>query len=87
MSKSDELFKKLDYTKLVDNEDTIWYQKAKDNKVYEILFYIDERKVSHAISYYSKNGNLLKREGTLSIQELQAINEKCSEKGWLDEKV
>lgn len=85
MSKSDELFKKLDYTKLIDDEETVWYQKAKDNIVYEILFHIDERKVSHTISYYSKNGNLLKKEETLSIEELQAINEKCREKGWLNE--
>ena len=71
MSKADEMFEELGYTK-DDIGDKIIYQLND----HEICFYI-YRKMFDC-------GCGIGRE-FINMQELQAINEKCKELGWLDE--
>lgn len=75
MSKADEMFKKLGYS--VDNgyfeeELNINTNTVIDNGYIQIIFY--------------ENKTLgIDADDILTMQELQAINEKCKELGWLDE--
>jgi hypothetical protein len=73
MSKADKMFEKLGYIKLSDD----YYE----NGDISITFNADETIVKEEChscinAYVSK---------TITMQELQAINEKCKELGWLDE--
>ena len=74
MSKADEMFKKLRYEK-TENNGEIRYKEENttlgETFRFEILF-VKALKVVGA-------------KHLLNMQELQAINEKCKEMGWLDE--
>ena len=69
MSKADEMFEELGYKKAFSSSNEI-IEYCKEN-LYIIRFYISSKRVWT---------NLL-----ISIQELQAINKKVKELGWLDE--
>lgn len=72
MSEADEMFLK---TNFVNKEEYIEKGKCKRTK------YSDERNSEFIIFYhYSKE---IKIDAILNTQELQAINEKCKELGWI----
>ena len=68
MSEADELFDELCYEKIHDNKRRIVY---KDGILGRIEFDMKNRCVSFNFS-------------VVNMQELQAINEKCKELGWLE---
>ena len=78
MSKADEMFEELGYELVhyhysCDNTDTYTYiEKGKNNY---LRFNTGNK------TFYSLN------DKTYNIQELQAINEKCKELGWLDKEI
>lgn len=77
MSKVDEMFKELGYEKIEYGTGTIEYIKPFDLKRDRIIaFYLDK-----TISVFEEMAN----KDFFNIQELQAINEKVRELGWLDE--
>lgn len=81
MSKADEMFKELGYEKIeykssIDNS-IIEYVKNFDLKADRIIaFYLDK-----TIAVFEELAN----KDFFTMQELQAINLKCKELGWLDE--
>lgn len=82
ISDADKMFKKLEYKK-IQNEEMIWYQKKTNFISKDIIFDLEKKIIHIEISYYDKKGNLLKIEGTLTLEELQAINKKVEELKWM----
>lgn len=83
MSKADEMFNKLNY-KSIRNKAMVWFQKRLNvSTVKDIVFLLQSKKVYVETSYYDKKGTLKKVEGIIEIEELQAINEKVKELGWI----
>ena len=71
MSKADKMFENLGYEKLQDNKNiTEYIDKDINNKV---VFYKNLKEVAKLYNF------------GITMQELQAINERCKELGWLDE--
>lgn len=70
MSKTDEMFKKLGYIKVEDSKSNIEYRKTGDGNYLEIDFWKDDNTVSK---------NNYRDMGYITMQELQAINEKVKE--------
>ena len=70
---ADEMFEKLGYYKDFD-ETTHEYRKECDGDLFEIDFWLEERKVSK--NYY-------RDMGYITMQELKAINKKVEELGWI----
>lgn len=83
MSEADKMFEELGYKKL-QNEEIIWYQKKTNFISKDIIFDLEKKTIHIEISYYDKKGNLLKIEGTLTLEELQAINKKVEELKWMN---
>ncbi len=75
MSKADRLFEELGYIKVEDDKSFIEYRKIVNGDLFEIDFWKDDKTVSK--SYY-------RDMGYISMQELQAINLKCKELGWIE---
>ena len=73
--KADEMFEKLGYIKVEDNKDNIEYRKNVEGDLFEIDFWKIDKTVSK--NYY-------RNIGYISMQELQAINKKVEELGWMD---
>ena len=69
MSKADMMFEKLGYEKFIENKDVIRY--SNDNCI--------------IIEFYNGAKGFDKSRGAINIQELQSINEKCKELGWIKE--
>ena len=69
MSKADKLFEKLGFK--LEFED-------------EISFTLANRSKARYITFLKETKTLMLCSNT-TMQELQAINEKCKEMGWLDE--
>ena len=72
---ADEMFKKLKYEKSFTEVDNIKYYKDDDNVIYFVI--------THRT--FHKTGEYDGMCDAITIQELQAINKKCQELGWLDE--
>ena len=72
---ADEMFEKLGYKIIIKNGNYIKYKKDDDNVYY---FLNDVRE-------YYKSGEYDGMCGNTTMQELQAINKKWEELGWLDE--
>lgn len=74
MKTGDEIFKDLGYTKQYKDEDIYYYQdvEVKDNYIVFEMAYKSFAK----INYYHDAGDI-------TMQELQAINKKCQELGWI----
>ena len=71
MSKADERFKELRYLKRAD----IWKE---DNKIHTISYSGNETSIEFLIdTKHILIGSFI------NMQELQAINEKCKELGWI----
>ena len=76
---ADEMFLELEYEKNVDTPTNFIYQSKKNNK--EIRFYKTDKCVEISlIEFEDYEGNSI----FFTMQELQAINKKCQEFGWLD---
>lgn len=83
MNEADKMFEELDY-RMYTGENFIWYKKKlQENIIKDITFSIEDKEVACETDYFDKRGNLLKREGEFTIKELQAINKKCEELGWI----
>ena len=80
MSKTDELFEKLDYIKIQD-KDICKYVYDKGGLLLTIRFNLKYKTIT--ISMYDRDEQR-KYSPEITIQELQAINEKVKELGWLD---
>ena len=77
MSKADEMFNKLEYKKYI-SDDCEMYMKD----LFMITFIIPNK--TFITEYKQGDYNFPKiRPFEISIEELQAINEKCKELGWL----
>ncbi len=77
MSKTDEIFEKLGYEKR-ENKVSTRYTLYDNEEIYctkRIVFYNNTKRISIHCDGES-----------LDMQELQAINQICKEKGWLDAK-
>ncbi len=72
---ADEMFEKLGYEKIIDNVDFIQYEFEGIYMDNEIRFDLKARTITKEYS----NGE----SQEISLQELQAINKKCKELGWL----
>ena len=81
MSKADEMFEELGYTKIEQlNKVRIVYKHKKHKK--NIVFFTLNKRIG------KENSNNVGVSGMyewFTMQELQAINQFCKEKGWLDE--
>ena len=86
MSKADEMFDELGYEK--DKEMAEMYVKViipfKKQKDVEFDV-VTEEHIDIRMSKYDEFGELKFDRIVLSLKELQAINEKVKELGWLDE--
>lgn len=80
MSKADKMFKELGYKKEVDNKDKVRYITLINEK--NDLFIIEIWKLDKVIWISPTN---LHYSTEIELEELQAINEKVKELGWLDE--
>lgn len=72
---ADEMFETLGYYKDFD-ETTHEYRKDYEGYLFEIDFWLEDKTISK---------NQFRDMGYITMQELQAINKKCKELGWLDE--
>lgn len=82
MSKADEMLSNLGYMCMKkDEENIIWTLYAHDYK-YEIDFKLKYKEVLYK-PIFRKTGEILDNGG-ISMQELQAINLKCKEVGWIE---
>lgn len=76
MSEADKMFKKLGYKLKTDERETIQYIKDDDT------FFV----FSLQYKFFSKF-ELYKYSGEITMEELQAINEKVKELGWIWKKL
>ncbi len=72
MSKADDMFEKLGYTIQIDDGKVMMYQKKWSSMWNKTAISFD--RTSHFITFFDKE--------SLTMKELQAINEKCKELGW-----
>lgn len=73
MSEADKMFEELEYEKGKTQLDDIKYYKDDDNVIY---FELEYKK-------FSKSGEYDGMCDSITMQELQAINKKCEELGWI----
>lgn len=76
MSKADEMFEELGYDKIQDDKYWVDYKKRNEN----ISLNLTNKFIEVTRKY--RGGYIDKR---INIKELQAINEKCKELGWINE--
>lgn len=74
MKIADEMFEKLGYEKVSDDKYSIEYREILDDDLFEINFWKEDKTISK--NYY-------RDMGYITLQELQAINKKCQELGWI----
>ncbi len=72
MSKADEMFEKLGYRKIYTQFKSIAYYKDDAN----IIYFVSK------LESFFKSGVYERTSYSFTMQELQAINEKCKELGW-----
>ena len=75
MSRADDMFEKLGYKKSYTQLKNIKYYKDDDNVIYFRTNY----------KTFNKTGEYDGMCDYITMQELQAINQKCKESEWLDE--
>ena len=76
MSNADEIFEELGYKKHTNNNQIGYYQYDNYNNMILILFTVDKKTV--ALRYDECYAP------AIDMQELQAINEKVKELGWIN---
>lgn len=69
MSKADKMFEKLGYEKIETKDEITYHFNNRD-----IIFYLNRKTVDSCSGFSTV---------FITMQELQAINEKCKELGWL----
>lgn len=74
-----EMFEELGYENDITTKNTVGYKKIKNHKLKYITF------VNVGISKYITIIEDNKSNSIIDLQELQAINKKIEELGWLDE--
>lgn len=84
MSKADEMFEELGYEKITENYFNYMEYTKKENEDIQLVISFNGTSKTTMASMYEK-GNPKSRGLAITIQELQAINEKVKELGWLDE--
>lgn len=72
---ADEMLKNLGYEKVTDDKYSFEYRKILDDDLFEIDFWKEDKTISK--NYY-------REIGYITLQELQAINKKCKELGWIE---
>lgn len=75
---ADEMFEELGYEKYILSRHTGYYQYDEQSNTMCILFILDKKAI--AIRYDKSNAP------AVTMAELQAINKKCKELGWIDNK-
>ena len=75
-SEADEMFEKLGYYKRIENDSTIMYEKHD----IQLEFYVQKHWVEKSTYFSDVNVYGCKY---INMQELQAINKKCEELGWI----
>lgn len=75
-----EMFEELGYKEKKDKSKTITYV-LKNGYFYYIVFKINKKSV-----YKSKSVPGKEVSSSITIKELQAINQQCKELGWLEDK-
>lgn len=73
MSEADEMFEKLGYKKSLTQLQDLKYKKDDDN----IFYFMDDK------PEFYKSGEYDSMCGNITMEELQAINKKCKELGWI----
>ena len=71
---ADEMLKNLGYEKVSDDKYSIEYRKILDDDLFEINFWKEDKTISK--NYY-------REMGYITTNELQAINKKVEELGWM----
>ena len=79
MSKADDMFEKLGY-KFTDIDFDIEFHRYEYTKDTEL-----ERGIRHQAIWFDLNTKELYIHNSITMQELQAINEKVKELGWLND--
>lgn len=72
---ADEMFEELGYEKVSDDKYSFEYRKILDDDLFEINFWKEDKTISK--NYY-------REMGYITTKELQAINKKVEELGWMD---
>ena len=75
MSEADKLLKELDYEKIIENNIKILYEKEGLYWDKEISFNLIDKQVTVEMSTGDSEH--------ITMQELQVINKKCKELGWI----
>ena len=78
MSKADKMFEELGYEIIVNDNETLNYEKTG--------LYVDKEIVFEKLDKEFSVGFSTGENCHITMQELQAINEKVKELGWLDVK-
>lgn len=82
MSKADKMLSGLGYMHMIETvANTIWIFYAHEYK-YEIDFIKKNKEVSYRV--IERESNTIVDVSGISMQELQAINEKVKELGWIE---
>lgn len=76
MSKADEMFKKMGYEKIIESNIRIDYEREGQFFDKEIVFGLIDKNVTVELG--------TGESANINMQELQAINEKCKELGWIE---
>lgn len=83
MSEADKMFEELGYKKIYDKDNTVVYV---NNEMLEIQFDITYKSIDISKDTGEEVfGNTIYDSVSIKLDDLQAINEKCKELGWLDE--
>ena len=82
MSKADEMFKELGFKKVIDNETEVKYEYRETIMGDKLIHTIQIAKVGKIVFSYRDDSN--HQIMGIGKQELQAINEKCKELGWIE---
>ena len=77
---ADEMLKELGYKKI---EETWFRKEISKRTIKEIMIFKEERRIYVETFYYNNKGDLMKKEGMITAEELQAINKKVEELGWI----
>lgn len=87
MNKADEMFKELGYEENEDKYRIDYYlsQNYTHFKVIKKIFFYKIEKYICLEQWNVTEG--IKTSTNITIQELQAINKKCEELGWLDKNI
>lgn len=82
MSKADEMFEELGFKKILDNDKEVKYEYRNIIMNDRIEHTIQIAKIGKIVFSYRSDEN--HQVMGFGVKELQAINEKCKELGWIE---